>query len=101
MGRQGRLAYHSGSGHTKLQAEAVHRGAAGVEGIDAEIITATEAIERLDEFDSVDAIICGCPTYAFERVCLASGEAGNLWTTIPPQKRDCFRWRLLSISAAL
>lgn len=57
------VVYHSGYGHTKLQAEAVHRGAAEVEGIDAEILTATEAVERIDEFDSADAIIFGCPTY--------------------------------------
>ena len=56
------VVYHSGYGHTKLQAEAVHRGAAGVEGIDAEILTAAEAVERIDEFDAADAIVFGCPT---------------------------------------
>ena len=32
-------AYHSGFGHTKLQAEAVHRGAASVKGIEAKLYT--------------------------------------------------------------
>lgn len=57
------VVYHSGYGHTKTQAEAVHRGAAGVDGIQAEMVTTDDAIERLDDFDSADAIIFGCPTY--------------------------------------
>jgi len=57
------VVYHSGFGHTKLQAEAVHSGAAGVDGIDAELLTTDEAIERLDDLDAADAIIFGCPTY--------------------------------------
>jgi len=57
------VVYHSGSGHTKTQAEAVQRGAAGVAGMDVELITAEQAAERLDDFDSADAIILGCPTY--------------------------------------
>jgi len=55
--------YHSGFGHTKNQAEAVYRGAAAVEGIEAEIITSAEAIERLDDLDTAEALIFGCPTY--------------------------------------
>ncbi len=57
------IIYHSTYGHTKLQAEAVHRGAAGVKGIDAVIMTAEEATERIDELDSADAIIFGTATY--------------------------------------
>jgi|SRR5271165_7631073 len=57
------VVYHSGFGHTKLQAEAVHRGAASVEGIKAEIRTSEEASANLDELDQADAIIFGCPTY--------------------------------------
>ncbi|MDX1920793.1 MAG: flavodoxin family protein, partial [Candidatus Caenarcaniphilales bacterium] len=61
------IVYHSKYGHTKLQAEAVHRGiekiAAGIEEIEAELITTAEAIENLDKLDSSDAIIFGCPTY--------------------------------------
>jgi NAD(P)H dehydrogenase (quinone) len=55
--------YHSGYGHTKLQAEAVKRGASGVDGVDAQLFTTEEAIENLDDLDAADAIILGCPTY--------------------------------------
>lgn len=55
--------YHSGYGHTKLQAEAVHRGAGSVKGIEARLYTTAEAIEKLDELDAADAIIFGSPTY--------------------------------------
>jgi NAD(P)H dehydrogenase (quinone) len=57
------IVYHSGFGHTKLQAEAVHRGAASVAGVEAKLLTTEEAIARLDELDSAAAIIFGCPTY--------------------------------------
>ena len=55
--------YHTTYGHTKLQAEAVQRGAASVDGMEAEIMTAEEAIEKIDELDKADAIIFGTPTY--------------------------------------
>ncbi|MGF1450961.1 MAG: flavodoxin family protein [Opitutales bacterium] len=55
--------YHSGYGHTKLQAEYVHAGAASCEGVEAILMTAEEGIANLDAFDSADAIIFGCPTY--------------------------------------
>jgi NAD(P)H dehydrogenase (quinone) len=55
--------YHSTYGHTKLQAEAVLRGAQGVPSITAQLYTAEEAAARLDELDSADALILGCPTY--------------------------------------
>src|SRR6202047_1199764 len=57
------IVYHSGFGHTKLQAEAVHRGAVSVPGSRAEIRTTDEASANLDELDQADAIIFGCPTY--------------------------------------
>jgi NAD(P)H dehydrogenase (quinone) len=57
------IVYHSGFGHTKLQAEAVHRGAASVAGVEARILTTEEAAGRLDDLDAADAIIFGCPTY--------------------------------------
>jgi NAD(P)H dehydrogenase (quinone) len=57
------VVYHSGFGHTKLQAEAVHRGVASVAGVTARLLTTDEAAARLDELDSMDAIIFGCPTY--------------------------------------
>lgn len=57
------IIYHSLYGHTKLQAEAVCRGAQSVPSITAQLYTAAEAAERLDELDTADAIILGCPTY--------------------------------------
>ncbi len=55
--------YHSTYGHTKLQAEAVARGAGLVEGVSTVLLTATEAIDRIDELDGADAIIFGTATY--------------------------------------
>src|SRR5258708_19865247 len=57
------VVYHSTYGHTKLQAEAVFNGAKSTPGITAQLYTAEEAAARLDELDSADAIILGCPTY--------------------------------------
>ncbi|HEY5895018.1 MAG TPA: flavodoxin family protein [Chthoniobacterales bacterium] len=57
------IVYHSLYGHTKLQAEAVLRGALSVTGTTAKLYTAEEATAKLDELDGADAIIFGCPTY--------------------------------------
>jgi NAD(P)H dehydrogenase (quinone) len=57
------IVYHSGFGHTKLQAEAVHKGAASVEGVEAMLLTTEEAAADLDSLDSADGIIFGTPTY--------------------------------------
>jgi NAD(P)H dehydrogenase (quinone) len=57
------IVYHSTYGHTKLQAEAVLRGAQSVSATTAQLYTAEEAAARLDELDAADAIILGCPTY--------------------------------------
>ncbi|MGA2177492.1 MAG: flavodoxin family protein [Verrucomicrobiota bacterium] len=57
------IVYHSKYGHTKLQAEAVFRGAQSVPSVTAQLYTAEEAAARLDELDSADGIIFGCPTY--------------------------------------
>jgi len=57
------IVYHSGFGHTKIQAEAVHRGAASAKGIEARLYTTEEAVAKLDELDQADAIIFGSPTY--------------------------------------
>lgn len=57
------IVYHSGYGHTKLQAEAVHRGAASVDDTEAILMTSDEAAEQLDKLDEADAIILGSPTY--------------------------------------
>lgn len=55
--------FHSGYGHTRVQAEAVLAGAQSVEGIDAELMEATEAADNLDRLDEAAAIIFGSPTY--------------------------------------
>jgi multimeric flavodoxin WrbA len=57
------IVYHSTYGHTKLQAEGVLRGASGVNGIEAQIMTDAEATEKIDELDGADAIIFGTATY--------------------------------------
>ena len=57
------IVYHSQNGHTQQQAEAVHRGAAAVAGVEAVLLTAAEATDRLDELDAADAIVFGSPTY--------------------------------------
>ena len=57
------IVYHSGYGHTARQAEAVHRGANTIEGVEARLLTAEEAVGRMDELDGADAIVFGCPTY--------------------------------------
>lgn len=57
------IVYYSQYGHTKLQAEAVRDGAASVDDTEVQLMTADEAIARLDELDSFDAIIFGSATY--------------------------------------
>jgi len=57
------IVYWSTYGHTRLQAEAVARGADGVAGVETLLLTAEEATERLDELDGADAIIFGTATY--------------------------------------
>ena len=61
------LVYHSGYGHTGKQAEAVHRGAAGVPGAEAQTL-AISAEGELPEggweaIAAADAVIFGSPTY--------------------------------------
>ncbi|WP_114286306.1 flavodoxin family protein [Candidatus Halocynthiibacter alkanivorans] len=57
------VVYHSGYGHTKVQAEAVLAGAQSVTGVDAVLIEAAEAADNIDQFADTDAIIFGSPTY--------------------------------------
>ncbi|UCG77512.1 MAG: flavodoxin family protein [Nitrospirota bacterium] len=61
----GKLAvvYHSTYGHTKLMAEAVAKGASTVDGIEAGMMTAEEAVKSIDALDDADAIIFGSATY--------------------------------------
>jgi NAD(P)H dehydrogenase (quinone) len=57
------IVYHSGFGHTKLQAEAVERGAAAVEGVETLLLSAEDASADIDQLDAADAIVFGSPTY--------------------------------------
>jgi len=66
------IVYHSGSGHTRAMAEAVHAGAASVDGVTAQLVAieGTDITEGrwhndgvLKMLDASDAIIFGSPTY--------------------------------------
>lgn len=57
------VVYHSGYGHTAEVAKAVARGAAGIAGIDAQLISVTEIDKHWQDLDAADAIIFGTPTY--------------------------------------
>jgi NAD(P)H dehydrogenase (quinone) len=60
------VVYHSGYGHTRVQAEAVRDGAAAVEGTEVHLV-AVEALHgdgvAWRYLDDADAIILGTPTY--------------------------------------
>lgn len=58
------IAYHSGSGHTARQAEAVARGAASVQSAEAALHDVSDLTEELwAALDRADAIVFGAPTY--------------------------------------
>ena len=61
------VVYHSGYGHTKKQAEAIHAGAASVDGVDAALYAIDAEGNLGDEawaaLDAADAILFGSPTY--------------------------------------
>ena len=58
------VAYHSGYGHTARQAQAVARGAASVEGTDADLRDVSDLSDELwDTLDRADDIVFGAPTY--------------------------------------
>ena len=57
------IVYHSGFGHTRVQAEAVHRGASRVKNVDAILIPIEEFEAHWDSLDRADAIVMGAPTY--------------------------------------
>ncbi len=66
------IVYYSGSGHNTKMAEAVHRGAASVPAVTANLIGISgddiakgryENETVLSQLDASDAIIFGCPTY--------------------------------------
>ena len=57
------VVYHSGYGHTAEVAKAVARGAAGIAGIDAQLISVADIDKHWQDLDAADAIIFGAPTY--------------------------------------
>lgn len=57
------IVYHSGYGHTAVQAEAVARGARDVAGVTVSVIKTDDADKNWDLLARADAIIFGCPTY--------------------------------------
>lgn len=57
------VVYHSGYGHTAEVAKAVARGAAGVEGIDAQLVRVEDIDRHWDDLGAADAIVFGAPTY--------------------------------------
>ncbi len=85
------VVYHSGYGHTRKQAEAVHQGAAGVAGATAELleISAEGQVPEggWEKLEQADAIVFGSPTYMggpswqFKRFADASSKPwfGSKW----------------------
>ena len=57
------IVYHSGYGHTAVQADAVCRGASAVAGADITLIPVEEFEQNWEAIDAADAIIFGTPTY--------------------------------------
>lgn len=57
------VVYHSGFGHTEVQAKAVYEGALSSNKVEAKLVTVEEAIADIRQFDDSDAIIFGSPTY--------------------------------------
>lgn len=58
------IAFHSGYGHTRVLAEAVHVGAASVPGVHAALLDVSLPGDPLwTELDAADAIVFGAPTY--------------------------------------
>lgn len=85
------IIYHSGYGHTRKQAEAVHQGAAGVAGATAELLEIGAegelAADGWQKLEAADAIVFGSPTYMggaswqFKRFADASSKPwfGSKW----------------------
>ena len=57
------IVYHSGYGHTKVQAEYVLKGVQSVAGVQAALLTTDDAIKDMAPLTASDCIIFGCPTY--------------------------------------
>ena len=57
------VVYHSGYGHTRVQAEAVERGARSVPGAEVALVDVAELPARWETLDAADALVFGSPTY--------------------------------------
>jgi len=57
------VVYHSGYGHTEMQAKHVHKGADSVDGVQATIFKVEDVTEKPETLSEFDAIIFGSPTY--------------------------------------
>ncbi|WP_454916698.1 flavodoxin family protein [Xanthobacter sediminis] len=57
------IVYHSGYGHTKVQAEAVLSGIKEVEAVDGVLISVDEVDSKWEVLDGAAAIIFGSPIY--------------------------------------
>jgi len=57
------VVYHSGYGHTAVQAKQVHKGANSVEGVTASLYKAEDITDKPEILNDADAIILGAPTY--------------------------------------
>jgi NAD(P)H dehydrogenase (quinone) len=57
------VVYHSGYGHTEVQAKAVGKGVEKVDGVELHMLTAENAQEQWELLKACDAIIFGSPTY--------------------------------------
>jgi len=57
------IVYHSGFGHTRVQAEAVRDGAASVPDTEVHLIAVADHEEQWELLDAADVIVFGSPTY--------------------------------------
>ncbi|WP_106745277.1 flavodoxin family protein [Yoonia maritima] len=57
------IVYHSGYGHTKVQAESILAGVSSVDGVHGQLIEAEAAAANLDPLDDLDGLVFGSPTY--------------------------------------
>lgn len=57
------VVYHSGFGHTEVQARYVLHGALSVDGTEAELISVNDIEDQPEKLNDADAIIFGSPTY--------------------------------------
>ena len=82
------VVYHSGFGHTGVQAAAVRDGAASVEGTTAHLIAVEEVDAFWEQLDDADAIVFGSPTY----MAGASAPFKDFLDSTSPRYADQ-RWR--------